>query len=224
MHNKNALRIIIPKDGKRATQFDPIGKVSRPLPRGPQVTSNIDWAQVEHELAELPPFASQSPSSTLERSEPSRPTERICFVNFLQLAIKNLTPMIKDTGREIELELTKPPNTLHLGKDIHEALCSLLETSISMGAGPIRVCGRAVQMSANRACVVIEVLNDAIDVPDKVRRKLTKAVSAQSGETSFMTALHGSGVRIRIPICTADAPSIPRLSAGFRAPSAALDV
>jgi hypothetical protein len=207
MHNANALEDIVLKDGGATMQFNPIGNAGRQLPRDQRADADIDWAQVARELAELPPLVNQSPSSTFGKAEASQPNERVCFADFLRLAIRNLMPLIEDTGREVELELVEPPHTLYLGEDIREALRSLFETSLLAGAGPVRVCGRAERVAVDRARVVIEVLSDALDVPDKVRRKLTKAVNAQSGETSFRTALRGSGVRIRIPIDTVDAPS-----------------
>jgi hypothetical protein len=119
--------------------------------------------------------------------------------NVLREIVENLLPMGEATGCKIELELIEHGTARALGTDLRSAIRALLESSLAQGSHQVQVVLRLDDSASGRQIILIEVLSDALEVPDAVRRKLSKAVIAHAGETTFISARTGSCVRIRIP-------------------------
>jgi hypothetical protein len=167
--------------------------------------SNYDyWETVRRELTKNQPRAH-------ELSAPDRPDNDTTGVaNSLREIVEGLQPMSAAIGCELQLELLEYGTTRTLETDLRTAIRALLESSLGQGSHQLRVVSKLDDSASGRQLILIEVLSDALDVPDAVRRKLSKAVIAHAGETSFISAPTGSCVRIRIPRVAAQPKSANR--------------
>lgn len=156
------------------------------------------WAEARHEIAQIRPdlAAVILPASSH--------TDHASVADALHDIAESLRPLSHATGGKIQLEVFEHGTARALENDLRTAIRALLESSLGRGSGQVRVVMRLDDPACGQRFVLIEVLDDALDVPDTVRRKLSKAVIAHAGQTSFISARTGSCVRIRIP--QAEAP------------------
>jgi hypothetical protein len=75
------------------------------------------------------------------------------LAGILRLTAEALSPVVKATGRDIELDLLHHANSPAVGDDLREAIRALLETSLAVGAGPIRVRERIEAGPADKAFI-----------------------------------------------------------------------
>jgi hypothetical protein len=153
------------------------------------------WSRVKDELAEH----WRRPGEPDHESSVSQNGSRVA--DALSEIVESLQPLSRATGRKIELELYHHHHTeCEFEEDLRRAIRALLEAAISGRSGPIRIVSQLHEKEVGGQSICIEVINDAFDVPDTVRRNLSKAVIARAGQTSFISALSGSRVRVSLPL------------------------
>ena len=163
------------------------------LPTVARSSGNNYWERVRRELAQ-----NQGGAPGLSAPGESEPVGASA-ANVLREIVADLQPVREAIGCKIELELIDHGTARALGIDLRTALRALLESSLAQASHQGRVVLRLDDSASGQQIILIEVLSDALDVPDAVRRKLSNAVIAHAGETSFVSAPTGSCVRIRIP-------------------------
>jgi hypothetical protein len=172
---------------------------SRKVDRGTQRQASAGltdglWSRVKDELAEH----WRRPGEPDHASSVTQNGNRVA--DALSGIVESLQPLSRATGRKIELELYHHHTECAFEEDLRRAIRALLEAAMSGRSGPIRVVSRLHEKETGSQSICIEVINDAFDVPDTVRRNLSKAVIARAGQTSFISALSGSSVRVSLPL------------------------
>lgn len=185
---------------------EPVRSPGQRLPMVALLSEHNYWDTVRRELAQ----------HQLKACGPSAPAKSdddgASVANVLRALVDDLQPLGGAIGCKIELELIDRGTVRALDNDLRAAIRALLESSLGQGSHQVRVVLRLDPSTDGQQIILIEVLSDALDVGDAVRRKLSKAVIAHAGETSFISAPTGSCVRIRIPKVALPKPANRRVS------------
>jgi hypothetical protein len=166
--------------------------------RGTQVAA-VDWAKVRSELIELRPLLDQ----LLTRSEQKEVAPPLAMAGavagIIQGAVTALAPIANATGRIIEVKMSGEAAAVAPPADLDEAVRELLSSALASGTGPI-VVQASTGHDGKREVLAIEVRSNGLDVADRARRRLTKAVGVHRGQTSFVSGQTESSARITIPV------------------------
>jgi len=172
---------------------EPMGSHLHQLPAIEGIFDSGYWAAVRRELVQNRPGVDGLFVSA------NADTNGASVSDVLRDIAESLRPLSQATGREIQLEVFEHGTVGALDSNLRTAIRALLESSMAQGSGRVRVVSRLDEPACGQRFILIEVLDDALDVPDAVRRKLSKAVMAHAGQTSYIAARTGSCVRIKIP-------------------------
>ena len=199
----------LPRTGNGALALPQVSRASieasrnlKEAPRRARPVSTLSadayWAKVKNEIEDHRRGAD-------ERNNPtSLDIGSIRVADLLNKIRESLRPLSLATGRKIELDLRDGDHEIEFKSDFPSAIQGLLEQTMSVGHGPIRITSMLCEQMTNDKTIAIEIHDDVLEVSDMVRRKLSKAVIAQYGETSFVSARTGSCVRIRLPMTAAE--------------------
>ena len=168
---------------------------------GARMANDSYWTEVRRELTQHWPNPGALAIAT------SRHPNLTSVADVLHEIAESVQPLSQASGREVELEASGRDADCVLDNDLRAAIRALLESSLGRGSGPVRVVSRLDEETCGNRSILIEVRADIVDVADTVRRKLSKAVIAHAGQTSFISARIGSSVRIRLPVAETTASS-----------------
>jgi hypothetical protein len=159
----------------------------------------VDWEQVRSELIELRPFLDRSRSPAAGPSAVAADDSAVG--EMIGQAVAALAPLADATGRTVDVTVAGKLHTIAPPSSLGEATRDLLNAALMSGQGSLTLRVWSEQEGATEL-LTVEVAGEALDVPDAARRRLTKAVGAVRGQTSFISALGECAARITMPVST----------------------